>query len=539
MCGILALLSNDVVSYEKIQSCKREFSKVVMRGPDDTQYSKVNPATFFGFHRLSIVGLTPSGNQPMTVPQHPTTVLICNGEIYNYRELAKKHDFKLTKGSDCEIIIHMYHKFGIKETVQQLDGVFAFVMTDNDKRKTFAGRDPVGVRSMYVGTDANKSIYICSEMKGIHALCTDIHPFPPGHYWEQCIDKYNSVTGLTYHRFYHHIYPRISDSESEIMCNIRTLLSASVKKRLMSDRPIGCLLSGGLDSSLITALIANHVPKGTLHTFSVGLPGSPDLYYAKMVADHLGTIHHEILLSNQELLGHVEDCIYQIESFDTTTVRASTPMFKMCQTIKQTTDVTVIFSGEGSDEASGSYMYFHNAPNADAFQQECLRLLEDLQYFDVLRCDKSTAGAGLEVRVPFLDKAFLQYYMSIDPELKLPRNGIEKYLLRKSFDNLSLLPDKVLWRMKEGMSDGVSSQTRSWYEIIQDKVDGSMSNTVFQEKSTAISSNPPVSKEAMYFREIFQKHYHKRDALIPYYWLPKWCGEVSEPSARVLNVYNS
>ena len=532
MCGILALLSSGVVSDQEIMLCKREFNKVRMRGPDDTQYSKINPSTFFGFHRLSIVGLTPMGNQPMCNPQHPNTVLICNGEIYNYQELAKQHNFVLTSGSDCEIIIHMYHKFGIKETIQQLDGVFAFVIHDGEAQTTFAGRDPIGVRSMYIGTGANKSIYICSEMKGIHAFCADIQPFPPGHYWEK-----NNQHESKFHQFYHQLYPLIQDSEKEIMCNIRTLLTASVKKRLMSDRPIGCLLSGGLDSSLITALVAQHVPKGTLHTFSVGLPGSPDLHYAKMVADHLGTIHHEIMLSNQELLDGVEQCIYQIESFDTTTVRASTPMFKMCQKIKQTTDITVIFSGEGSDEASGSYMYFHNAPTADAFQTECLRLMKDLQYFDVLRCDKSTAGAGLEVRVPFLDKAFLQYYMSINPQLKLPRYGIEKFLLRKSFDGLALLPDKVLWRMKEGMSDGVSSQAKSWYEIIQDNVAKSMSDASFQEKIATFPSNAPASKEAMYFREIFHKYYYNRDAVIPYYWLPKWCGDVLEPSARVLDVY--
>lgn len=529
MCGILALLSSSQISDQAIQTCKREFNKVRMRGPDDTQYRKITPNIFFGFHRLSIVGLTPSGNQPMINPQYPRTVLICNGEIYNYRELANQHNFHLTTGSDCEIIIHLYHKVGIKETIQQLDGVFAFVIHDGDAEQTFVGRDPIGVRSLYLGTSHDDSVYLCSEMKGIHAFCTDIKPFPPGHYWEK--------TGRQFHRFYNHVYPPTSDSEHEIMCNIRTLLRASVKKRLMSDRPIGCLLSGGLDSSLITALVAQHVPKGTLHTFSVGLPGSPDLRYAKMVADHLGTIHHEIMLTNQELLEHVEPCIYQIESFDTTTVRASTPMFKMCQTIKQTTDITVIFSGEGSDEASGSYMYFHNAPTADAFQTECLRLMNDLQYFDVLRCDKSTAGAGLEVRVPFLDKAFLQYYMSINPELKLPRNGIEKYLLRKSFDGLSLLPHDVLWRMKEGMSDGVSSHTKSWYEIIQDNVDKSMSDATFQDTSATFPSNAPASKEALYFRSIFQKHYGGRDAVIPYYWLPRWCGNVSEPSARILNVY--
>jgi asparagine synthase (glutamine-hydrolysing) len=270
-----------------------------------------------------------------------------------------------------------------------------------------------------------------------------------------------------YHRWYDYVYPIVGTEEKEIMKQIRKKFIAAVDKRLMSDRPIGCLLSGGLDSSLVTALVARKYPRGTLKSFSVGLEGSEDLKFARMVAAHCGTDHHEIVLTEEVMLEALEDDVQYIECYDTTTIRASTPMYLMSKYIKEKTDVTVIYSGEGSDEASGSYMYFHKAPTPEAFQKESVRLMEDLCYFDVLRCDKSTAGAGLEVRVPFLDKEFLQYYLGIDPKLKMPATyGIEKYLLRKSFDYDDLLPKEVLWRVKEGMSDGVSSKTKSWYEII-------------------------------------------------------------------------
>ena len=257
------------------------------------------------------------------------------------------------------------------------------------------------------------------------------------------------------------------------------------------------------------------------------------------VAEHLGE-DHELILTEDEMLNAIEDTIYQIGSWDTTTIRASTPMFLLSKYIKQNSDVTVVFSGEGSDEASGSYMYFHNAPDSNQFKSECERLIADLKYFDVLRCDRSTAGAGLEVRVPFLDKAFLSYYMSINPELKRPKGSerIEKYLLRKAFDGMDLLPNEVLWRVKEGMSDGVSSQTRGWFEIIQEHAEAHVSDEELLHCAAQYELNPPQSKESLWFRNVFNKHYPNNDEIIPYYWLPKWCGNVTEASARVLNCYN-
>jgi asparagine synthase (glutamine-hydrolysing) len=318
----------------------------------------------------------------------------------------------------------------------------------------------------------------------------------------------------------------------------------------MSDRPIGCLLSGGLDSSLITSIVSRlyrelgHTDK--LRTFSVGLEGSTDLRYARMVADYLDTNHTELILTEEDMLAAIPEVIKMTETYDTTTVRASTPMYLLCKHIKETTDITVLFSGEGSDEASGSYLYFHNAPSVDEFHKETMRLLKDLSYFDVLRCDKSTAGAGLEVRVPFLDRDFLDFYMSIPPRMKIPSYSyIEKYLLRKAFDTeedkyglyytKGYLPYDVLWRQKEGMSDGVSSKTRGWFQVIQEHVQKLDSEGLIP--SVNYTHNPPLIKESEWYRQIYNQLYPGCDELIPYYWLPRWCGDVKDPSARVLKVY--
>jgi asparagine synthase (glutamine-hydrolysing) len=307
---------------------------------------------------------------------------------------------------------------------------------------------------------------------------------------------------------------------------------------MTSDREVGCLLSGGFDSSIITALVVNENINKKIKTFSIGLENSEDLKYAKSVSDFLGTDHHEVILTEKEMIDAIPDVVKNIETFDITTIRASVPMYLLSDYIKKHTDVKVLFSGEGSDEASGSYLYFHNAPNVNEFKKETDRLMRDLSYFDVLRCDKSIASHGLEVRVPFLDKNFLDFYMTIDPAFKIPsKYGIEKYLLRSSFDGIGFLPNDVLWRVKEGMSDGVSSKNRSWFEIIQDFTEGVYTNSEFKEKKNKYVHLPPQFKEALYYREIYDKNYTGREKLTPYYWLPRWSGNIAEPSARILNVY--
>jgi len=535
MCGIFAYISNDKIDEETKKKLYDNAMLIRSRGPDKTVVKLIGNTKYLVFHRLAINDLSDSGNQPISHPSDTKVTAICNGEIYNWKSLAIKYNFEIKSSSDCEVIVHMYKTFGIQRTVNELDGVFSFVIVDDNINKVYIARDPIGVRPMYYGKDTVGNIYICSELKGISNICDqEIKQFPSGHFSE--INDSKPI------RYYSHVYDQLNDSndtETIITSNIRKYLTDAVEKRLLSDRPIGCLLSGGLDSSIITALVSQRFVKGQLKTFSVGLEGSVDLKYAKMVADHLGTDHHELVLTEKEMLGAIEDTIEQIGSWDTTTVRASTPMFLLSKFIKKNTDVTVIFSGEGADEASGSYMYFRNSPGPKEFKEECERLIGDLIYFDVLRCDRSTAGAGLEVRVPFLDKSFLNYYMRIDPKMKIPGyvNKYEKYLLRKAFDFDNFLPKEVLWRIKEGMSDGVSGVKKGWFQIIQEYVENIFSDEEFLESCKKYRENPPLSKESLWFREIFNKHYKNQNKTIPYYWLPKWSGNITEASARVLECY--
>jgi asparagine synthase (glutamine-hydrolysing) len=268
------------------------------------------------------------------------------------------------------------------------------------------------------------------------------------------------------------------------------------------------------------------------------MDGSTDLIKARVVAKHIGSIHHEVIVTAEDMLSAIKTVIQQTETYDTTTVRASTPMYLLSKYIKDNTDIVVVFSGEGSDEASGSYMYFHNAPSHNEFQDECVRLLQDLCYFDCLRCDKATAGNGLEVRVPFLDKEFLTEYMRVPVEWKVPKDGMEKWFIRKAFDGTGLLPDEILWRKKEAFSDGVSSTEKSWYQIIQEHINEIVTDTEFEEQKNSFDVNPPFLKESYYYRKVFEEYYPGRGSTIPYYWLPKWSGDTKDPSARVLNVYN-
>ena len=536
MCGIFAYISNTPIDQLRLELITKEGMKCKKRGPDNTVTRKINN-NFLMFHRLKINDISDAGNQPLSHPDDYNLTLICNGEIYNHKDLIKKHSFNTKSNSDCEVILHMYNKFGIEETIKSLDGVFAFLLIDNNTKKIYIGRDPIGIRSLYIGDDSDGNIVIGSECKNLTNICNNVEPFPPGNYTTLNTDIiHNGISDLEFIKYYYYDYPISNFETDEILSNINEKLCKAIDKRLLSERPVGCLLSGGLDSSLITALVAKHFKKEDLCTFSIGFEGSEDLKYAKIVADHLNTRHFEYIVTEQMMIQSIEDVIRDIETYDITTIRASTPMYLLSKYIKNNTDITVLFSGEGSDEASGSYMYFHNAPDSNSFNKETVRLLKDLQYFDVLRSDKSTASNGLEVRVPFLDKEFLQYYMQIDPDLKIPNGKIEKYLLRKAFDN-GLLPDEILWRSKEAFSDGVSSKKKSWFEILQCHINNIITDEEFEESASKYKHNPPKLKEALYYRRIFDKHFSNRDSIIPYYWLPKWNGEINDPSARILNSY--
>lgn len=512
MCGIFTLINGP--SQAKILETA---FKIQSRGPDNSVVMNTKGGTMI-FHRLAIVDNSTAGNQPMTHPDNHAIISMCNGEIYNHAELREKYNFNCFSNSDCEIICHMYERFGIEKTVKELDGVFAFILYDGEKDCFFAARDPFGVRPLFIGKDMNDQIVLGSEVKCLSHSLKEVKQFEPGSFW--CSKSPEIFTKFESRNY---DWESIKD-DSEKDClraeeSIYRLMNRAVEKRLMSDRQIGCFLSGGVDSSIVAALLAKMLAKEgkKLNTYSIGMKGATDLEYARIVADHIGSNHNEVIVTDKEMLAAIPEVVRTLESYDITTVRASTPMYLLSKWIKENTQDVVIFSGEGSDEMSGSYLYFHLAPSDEAFQNECHRLCQDLHYYDVLRCDRAVSTWGLEVRVPFLDMDFVNYYMKIDPSLKRPKDGMEKHLLRKSFARDNLLPDSVLWRKKEAFSDGCSSLEKPWFKIIQDHC----------------SNQNTVNAEAAWYKKLFDENYEGFDNLIPYIWLPKWTSE-KDPSARLL-----
>ena len=527
MCGIFSYKG----SKHSWDSLAGDISLISYRGPENTHYEMVGEDVLFAFHRLAIMGTTNMGDQPMKHPHDNSLTLICNGEIYNYKKLAEKYGYNLVTGSDCEIILFMFRQFGIEKTVKKLDGVFMFVIHVANTGQLFAGRDPMGVRPGFIGRDRDE-IMIASEAKPLVNQCSQIYPFKPGTWWcSDDPDRFNS--------YFHYNGIQIQEQTEEDICEkIQFLLKKAVKKRLMAEREIGCLLSGGLDSSLITSLVSKYYEGPKLNTFSIGLPGSIDLEYAQHVADYLGTAHHQIEVSESEFLDAIETVIYNIESYDTTTVRASVGNYLVSKFISENSDCKVIFNGDGADEVCCGYVYLKNAPTPETLQKESERLVEEIYYFDVLRSDRSISSNGLEARTPFLDKAFVKYYLSIPAELKTfdGINRLEKYLLRKAFNGQGLLPHDVLWRRKCAFSDGVSSQKNSWHHIIQSFVDERISDEEFKRERAGITHCPPVLKESYYYRKVFETHFGKHEQLIPHFWMPNWT-DVTDPSARELDNY--
>jgi asparagine synthase (glutamine-hydrolysing) len=525
VCGIFAYVGQQRSAEELLP----DYQRIQHRGPDYSEFRAVAPHVQFGFHRLSINGLNSESNQPMHLQD---CWLIANAEIYNYQQLASANQFELQTDSDCEVIIHMYRKYGMAEAVKQLDAEFAFCLYDERSGEFFAARDHLGVRGMYMGRSGDgRELGFASEAKALVAF-DKLEQFPPAHWW-------SSSSPDTFHTWYVHEYPIHTTEESEEMfARIRELLIDAVVKRMMSDRPVGALLSGGLDSSLVSA-IANKYRKGAdpIETFSVGMDGSMDLIRAREVAHHIGSKHHDVVLTEKDFLGALDETIYTVGSYDVTTIRASVGHMLISHYVRDNSDVKVLYTGETIDEM-GSYLYFQAAPSPEAFQAEAVRLLTDIHYFDMLRGDRSISSAGLEGRVPFSDQAFLAYYMGIDPKIRMfDDQRIEKYPLRKAFEKDNLLPDSVLWRRKNGFSDSVSSRTRSWHHIIQEYVDTVVSDTEYQTHKNDFALNPPQTKEAYYFRKKFTEFYGPHQNLTPYQWLPRWCGDIVDPSARALQMY--
>jgi len=594
MCGIFALLNNE--NQFKENFIKEQFQKGKNRGPEHSILVN-NVKSVFGFHRLAINGLNSISNQPIVI--HDVS-LICNGEIYNYKELYSLMKMEGKTQSDCEVIIHLYLKYGIEQTLTMIHGVFSFILLDNRicendlTSKIYVARDPFGVRPLYlfqrIKDTRNNYHYdysiigFASEMKVLSSFYDTLNidneyslkAFTPGtyshytlsnkviSYWEPVVENKCYFVPNSPNLFYN---PDYEFNVSEIMYNIEKLLTESVYKRcLTTERPIACLLSGGLDSSLIASIVSNFYKENygmnKLETYSIGLVGSEDLKYARIVADYIGSKHTEIIVTEKEMFEAIPEVIYAIESYDTTTVRASIGNYLIGKYISLFSEAKVIFNGDGSDEVCGGYLYMNSCPDSIEFDKETRRLLKDIHLYDVLRSDKCISSHGLEPRTPFLDKKFVNYYLSIAPIIRsneyFKKKNIsslcEKYLLRESFSGKNsysyfekqILPDEILWRKKEAFSDGVSNNNRSLYQILQEFIFKDLSNNnnnnnndFFKQKNSHLFTfGVNLETEKYYYKSIFEKFYPNLTNIIPYYWMPKYV-DSNDPSARTLSIYKN
>lgn len=507
MCGIVCAFDLKQKA-ETLRPKVLEMSKIIRhRGPD---WSGVfsNDKAIMAHERLAIVDPA-SGKQPL-FSQDGKLVLAANGEIYNHRELRKQFEGKyhFQTESDCEVILALYKKKGV-HFIDEMNGIFGFAIYDVDKDEYFVARDHMGIIPLYIGWDQHGTFYVASELKALEGYCTKIQLFPPGHYMTSKDGEF-----VQWYKREWTDYDNVKDNKTNID-DIKVALEAAVHRQLMSDVPYGVLLSGGLDSSITSAIAKKYAQKRIesgdtqeawypqLHSFAVGLEGSPDLAAAQVVADYIGTIHHEIKFTIQEGLDAIRDVIYNLETYDVTTIRASTPMWLMARVIKSM-GIKMVLSGEGSDELFGGYLYFHKAPNAQEFHEETVRKLSKLHMYDCLRANKSLAAWGIEGRVPFLDKEFMDVAMRVNPQDKMinPDHPMEKWVLRKAFEDM--LPESVAWRQKEQFSDGVGY---SWIDTLKATVAVEISDEQLANAKYKFPIQTPTSKEEYYYRSIFTEHF--------------------------------
>ena len=506
MCGIVSIFNIKQQTPALRQKALRMSQKIRHRGPD---WSGIycGGSAILAHERLSIVD-PESGGQPLFSPDG-RQVLAVNGEIYNHQDIRKQYanQYHFQTGSDCEVILALYRDKGI-DFIEDLSGIFAFALYDEERDEFLIARDPIGVIPLYIGYDTDGTIYVASELKALEGQCDHYEPFLPGHYY------WSREPGMK--RYYHRDwmeYDAVKNNPASVS-SIRDGLTSAVKRQLMSDVPYGVLLSGGLDSSVISALaekFSEHRIEDNsqtraywprLHSFAVGLKGAPDLAKARLVAEHIGTVHHEINYTIQEGLDAIRDVIYFIETYDVTTVRASTPMYLLARVIKSM-GIKMVLSGEGADEIFGGYLYFHKAPNAQAFHEETVRKLSKLYLYDCLRANKSLSAWGVEGRVPFLDKEFLDIAMRTNPEAKMcSGQAIEKRIVREAFADL--LPDEVAWRQKEQFSDGVGY---SWIDTLKKITSEAVSDEQMEHAAERFPINTPKNKEEYYYRSIFSEHF--------------------------------
>lgn len=552
MCGIVSIFNIQQQTSELRQKALRMSQKIRHRGPD---WSGIycGKTAILAHERLSIVD-PESGKQPL-FSVDGKQILAVNGEIYNHKEIRKQYEgkYEFQTGSDCEVILALYRDKGI-DFLEDISGIFAFALYDEENDSFLIARDQIGVIPLYIGYDSDGKVYVASELKALEGQCERYEPFLPGHYY------WSKDPGMK--RWYKRDwfdYDAVKDNPASSE-DIRQALRNAVKKQMMSDVPYGVLLSGGLDSSVISAITQSFSERRIednsetkawwprLHSFAVGLKGAPDLEKARMVADHIGTVHHEINYTIQEGLDAIRDVIYFIETYDVTTVRASTPMYLLARVIKSM-GIKMVLSGEGADEIFGGYLYFHKAPSAEEFHKETVRKLSKLYLYDCLRANKSLAAWGVEGRVPFLDKEFLDVAMRTNPAAKMcPGKTMEKRIVREAFSDM--LPEEIVWRQKEQFSDGVGY---SWIDTLKKMTEELVTDEQMAHAAERFPINTPMCKEEYYYRSIFEEHFPSESAArsvpheasvacstaIALEWDEAW-KNMNEPSGRaVAGVHNS
>ena len=523
MCSIMGFTSRFLSEDELMPF----FDRTKSRGPDMSRVEKTGSG-WLCFHRLSIMGLTEEGMQPFHLGED---MCVCNGELYLFRplkaELAKEYDFK--SGSDCEIILPLYRKYGL-EMFSKLDAEFAMLIYDAEKDELIAARDPIGIRPLFYGRLADGSMAFASEAKNLVGLCAEVMPFPPGCYWAD--GKFTRYADLT------DVDRYVSGDIDEVCRKIRELLILAIDKRLDADAPLGFLLSGGLDSSLVCSVSAKVLGRH-VRTFAIGMDTDAiDLKYAREAADFIGAEHTEIYMTRAQVLSSLEEVIALLGTWDITTIRASMGMYLCCKAIHERTDVRVLMTGEISDELFG-YKYTDFAPSAEEFQREAKKRVDELYMYDVLRADRCISVNSIEARVPFGDIEFVKYVMSIDPAMKLNSYGMGKYLLRRAFQGDNLLPESILWRQKAAFSDAVG---HSMVDDIKQYAAEKYSDAEFEMESAKYDYARPFTKESLLYREIFEKYYPGQAKMIKDFWMPNkaWKGcDVQDPSARVLANYGA
>ena len=562
MCSIFGI-EGKTIPTDKLKAC---FDRTISRGPDMSRFIEI-PCGYLGFHRLAIMGLTVEGMQPFEMDG---SYVVCNGELYGFRPLRQRlieQGFPIKSASDCEILLPLYREYGV-EMFKTLDAEFALILYDADQDKLIAARDPIGIRPLYYGYLADGHIAFASEPKNLTGLCDKILPFPPGCYYiDGRFERYADPAHVDQFTVYAPSPMRLCagdgsaglasegcaragrasvsrssataiKDEDHICAKLRRLLIDGVAKRLDADAPIGFLLSGGLDSSLVCA-IAQRMLTHPIKTFAIGMDiDAIDLKYARMVADYIGADHTEVIISEKDVLDALPAVVELLGTWDITTIRASIGMYLVCKYIHEHTDIRVLLTGEISDELFG-YKYTDFAPNAAAFQEEAEKRIRELHMYDVLRADRCISVNSLEARVPFGDLKFVRYAMSVDPELKMNRHDMGKYLIRKAFADDHILPEEILWRQKAAFSDAVGHSMVSDLKALAERT---YTEATFAEGAAKYDYCRPFTKESLLYRELFEQYYPGQAEMIADFWMPNrtWPGcDVDDPSARVLSNYGA